>query len=222
MTTSRPVDIAHSWRRVKAFRTKSAATSAAKTRTDGMIAVRVDNRFFRYWAAANVLRADDATARLRCLTDDGDTTIIDVIQNGNLVQCDVSAHLAAHTGMRVLLIDTAGDGIDATVVALDEARVVLRRHDRRERLTHRLIASIAVADGREHRTRTGQSSSGDRHWAVKPSGRALGWRPNQTCAWAACETCDWTAPAADRTEARSLARDHRMAAAPSVSMEAAG
>lgn len=59
-----------------------------------------------------------------------------------------------------------------------------------------------------HRTRTWQSDSYERVWRAKPSGRALGWRPKETSAGASC-SCGWSKYAADRVEARRLARQHR-------------
>lgn len=59
-----------------------------------------------------------------------------------------------------------------------------------------------------HATRTWQSDSIEREWRAKPSGRALGWRPKETVAGASC-SCGWSKYAADRVEARRLARQHR-------------
>jgi len=59
-----------------------------------------------------------------------------------------------------------------------------------------------------HRTRTTVTSSLSRHWAAKPSGRALGWRPDSSYVTAAC-TCGWSRVGTDRASMRRLAQRHR-------------
>jgi hypothetical protein len=59
-----------------------------------------------------------------------------------------------------------------------------------------------------HRTRTVASSSLSRHWAAKPSGRALGWRPDSSHVTAAC-TCGWSRVGSDRASMRQVAQRHR-------------
>lgn len=59
-----------------------------------------------------------------------------------------------------------------------------------------------------HKTTTWERSSLERHWFVKPNGRAKGWRPDSTIAGWAC-SCGEKGYAGDRREARTWARRHR-------------
>lgn len=100
--------------------------------------------------------------------------------------------------VHVNALECRDDGADiAYLVRRETGRVFVRD-------TRRIGSLVPV-----HETSTWERYSAERTWRVKPSGRALGWRPVSSTSGARC-SCGWSEYASDRADARARARLHRI------------
>lgn len=208
MTTAAILDTrTGDFRDLATFHRKADATAAGKATGFTTEVIRARGNFVWNWAPVVVLNVDEDLVRLLVLGADGqwrrDTyTLPDGM---TLAPRDLTVNLVELAGQEVDVMDRAGDVVRAVMVEVIEGDVVLRRAN--GRVVMRPVSSV-VAVRAAHRTGTVASSSIDRTWAVKPSGRAQGWRATETHASAHC-SCGWSRPAATRAEARGLASTHR-------------
>ncbi|WP_394622379.1 hypothetical protein JNUCC0626_50450 (plasmid) [Lentzea sp. JNUCC 0626] len=139
---------------------RTAATQQlARQRADlaaGLRPYRAYNKSILFWIVARVLAATDTAVTVRYLRTDGTHATAELARPADLdipadarvtttVIAPLTAEIAArHLDHRVELFDAAGDPIDATLLEIDGDHVLLRRHDRADRLMLRQVEGTSI------------------------------------------------------------------------------
>jgi len=137
----------------------AATQQLARQRADlaaGLRPYRAYNRFVLFWIVGRVLAATDTTVTVRYLRTDGTHATAELARPVELdipadarvtttVLAPLTAEIAArHLDRRVELFDTTGDPVDATLLEIDGDHVLVRRHDKADRLALRQFESTSI------------------------------------------------------------------------------